>query len=359
MAATDRNESNGVTVRLDEGLLANPGRLTRLGCSLVKSGEGAKAVALAEWLQQARPEDPEVAHAARTILSFDVPTWHGQMLNDQARNEAYARAIARAVRPGMRVLDIGAGSGLLAMMAARAGAAEVISCEVDTALAKTAQSIVATNGYGDRIRVLAKHSVDLDGDRDMGGKADMIITETFSDDLLTEGALRSLAHAKAELAKPGATVLPSGAKVRVALASHPSEPGWALGDVAGFDLSLFARHAPLHRRMMPDNKKLVLKSDPADLFEFDFAGEIRAGQHHAQVDLVSHGGDVNGIVQWIRLELDDQNAYENMPGKPSCWGVFFHPFARALRTEAGERVPIAAGHDNDRLRLWSMNIARS
>ena len=42
---------------------------------------------------------------------------------------AYDAALRRAIRPGCRVLEIGTGSGLLAMMAARAGAAQVVTCE--------------------------------------------------------------------------------------------------------------------------------------------------------------------------------------------------------------------------------------
>lgn len=62
-----------------------------------------------------------------------VPRWHWEMLHDEERAELYDRAIRRAVAsdPGSLVLDIGAGSGLLAMMAARAGARQVVACEGD------------------------------------------------------------------------------------------------------------------------------------------------------------------------------------------------------------------------------------
>ena len=96
--------------------------------------------------------------------------WHYAMLNDVARNDAYDGAIRRAVgtlnekgaekeeaevagagagaavgsvltHPPL-VLDIGSGSGLLAMMAARAGAECVVSCEAGKPLAKAATEIV-------------------------------------------------------------------------------------------------------------------------------------------------------------------------------------------------------------------------
>ena len=66
---------------------------------------------------------------------------HRDMLHDTDRNEAYARAIAEAVRRIRNssdsepyAVDIGAGSGLLGLIAARAGAA-VTAFEVVPALA--------------------------------------------------------------------------------------------------------------------------------------------------------------------------------------------------------------------------------
>lgn len=41
------------------------------------------------------------------------------MLNDWERNDAFYRALKSLVRPGAFVIDIGAGTGLLGMMAAR------------------------------------------------------------------------------------------------------------------------------------------------------------------------------------------------------------------------------------------------
>ena len=52
---------------------------------------------------------------------------HRLMLADAERMRAYQQAIAARVRPGQRVLDLGTGTGVLAMWAAQAGAEVVAS----------------------------------------------------------------------------------------------------------------------------------------------------------------------------------------------------------------------------------------
>ena len=53
------------------------------------------------------------------------------MLNDVDRNRSYEAGIEAAIREGggRTVLDLGAGTGLLSLMAARAGAERVYACE--------------------------------------------------------------------------------------------------------------------------------------------------------------------------------------------------------------------------------------
>ena len=54
---------------------------------------------------------------------------HRNMLTDKVRMSLYAEAIPAVVKSGDAVLDIGTGSGVLALLSIRAGASKVYAVE--------------------------------------------------------------------------------------------------------------------------------------------------------------------------------------------------------------------------------------
>ena len=54
---------------------------------------------------------------------------HRQFLEDAVRLDAFSRAIAEVVRPGHVVVDLGSGTGVLGLLACRAGASRVYSVD--------------------------------------------------------------------------------------------------------------------------------------------------------------------------------------------------------------------------------------
>lgn len=82
-----------------------------------------------------------VQESLESILNYAVDRWHFRMLNDGTRNTAFAEAIQASIgallksskgqqKASITVLDIGAGTGILSMLAARAGADRVYGVEV-------------------------------------------------------------------------------------------------------------------------------------------------------------------------------------------------------------------------------------
>lgn len=339
-------------VKLDRSLSA--AQLVRLGCALMTAGKGAQAVAIVERALEDHRDDPEWREAARAVLSHGVPGFHRSMLADAVRNDAYARAIRETVRPGDVVLDIGAGSGLLAMMAAQAGAGRVVACEANPALAATARRIVELNGFADRIEIVAEKSTALGRSGALAEGADVIVSEIFSHTLLDEGAIESLNDGMKRLVRPGARIIPASASVEVALVDYDGEVMPPVDRVAGFDLSAFDRHMPAAMTVPTKSRHLHLRSLASSLFDLDFTRGEAPAEGRRALALESFGGRVTGIVQWIALQLAEGVAFENAPARDrwSHWPCVVYPFDSPLETSEGEEVRIEGWHDALRLRIW-------
>jgi tetratricopeptide (TPR) repeat protein len=162
-----------------------------LGSLYKEAGRTRDAVVAFRRAVELQPDYAVAQENLRATYGDVVPSWHFAMMNDAPRNAAYD-AVLRRVAAGKRVLDIGTGAGLLAMMAARAGAADVVTCEMVDLVADHAREIIALNDLADKIKVIGKSSTRLAVGHDLDARADVIVTETFSSGLIGEGVLATL-----------------------------------------------------------------------------------------------------------------------------------------------------------------------
>lgn len=145
--------------------------------------------------------------------SDDAPTapklasWHFAMVNDRVRNDAIERSIAALDLAGKTVVEIGAGTGLVALLFARHGAARVITCEMNPHLAETARQIVSATPYADRIVVVEGSSGAAIDAGLVPPEHDIIFTETLDCGTVGEGFL-AIADDVQRLAGPRTIVMP-------------------------------------------------------------------------------------------------------------------------------------------------------
>ena len=198
------------------------------------------------------PEDAEVRG-----YGFDNPRPHIEMLDDVTRTSRFIEAVEATVRPGDVVVDVGTGTGILAMAAARAGAEHVYAIEAG-AIAEQAEQVVATNGFSDVITVLRGWSTSLT----LPQRADVLVTETIGSDPLDERIVEIVTDARERLLSPDARIVPSrvsvlGTAVEVpeaAIATNVYTPGctrrWQ--DAYGFDFRpLLTPERRLHDHRIP------------------------------------------------------------------------------------------------------------
>jgi protein arginine N-methyltransferase 1 len=129
---------------------------------------------------------------------------YGMMMSDRARNEALARAIRAAVRPGDVVVDVGSGVGFLSILAAKAGAARVYALEA-TGWADVAHHLAERNGVAGIIRFEKRG---LSFDWEPPERADVILSETLGFTALDEGFRGTMADARDRMLRPGGRLVP-------------------------------------------------------------------------------------------------------------------------------------------------------
>ena len=138
-----------------------PLNLARFSMVLWERQEIEEAQGLAWKAIQLAPYDTRVRFAVQGIVARQIPGWHWGLIRDDRRVQVYAKALSQLVQPGMHVLDIGTGTGILGLLAARAGAEQVTTCEKEPHIAKKAHDIIKQNGWDHKIRVINKHSREL------------------------------------------------------------------------------------------------------------------------------------------------------------------------------------------------------
>src|SRR3989442_247493 len=94
------------------------------------------------------------------------------MIHDRVRTNAYAEALRTSVNPNSVVLDIGTGSGMLALLACKAGARRVYAIEVSDAI-QVGRELAAANGFAERIEFIQNLSTRLT----LPESADVIVSD--------------------------------------------------------------------------------------------------------------------------------------------------------------------------------------
>ena len=139
-------------------------------------------------------------------------------LRDTRRTTTFRDAIVRTVKPGDVVLDAGAGSGILAFFAARAGARKVYAVEVDAALCGRLRANAELNGLGSVVEVICADVRDVT----LPEPIDVVVAEMIETWLLDELQLPALnALRRSGVVGPHTAVIPGRYEAFIAFGSLP------------------------------------------------------------------------------------------------------------------------------------------
>ena len=346
-------QTQGAVAGIRDGM--ELGEFLRWGRDLHHQGRYEDAARAFELILGMDADNQEALIGRNRAVRRSVPRWHWEMLHDEERAELYDRAIRQAVAsaPEALVLDIGAGSGLLAMMAARAGAREVVACEGQPSVAETAARVVRVAGYDDAVGVVAKMSTRMTVPGDLPRRAGLLVTEIVDCGLLGEGILGTIAHAREHLLAPDATIMPSRGRIIAQLIeSEPLHRKNHVGKLYGFDLAPFNRLSTLEyfdsRLHRHEHRTL---SEPMTVFEFDFYTADARPQRTELTVQPTAAGKMHAVAFWFEMELLPGIVVDNAPGHDSHWKQAIQCLPVPLHVQPDLPVSLVAAHDGECVRF--------
>ena len=168
---------------------------------------------------------------------------HQVMLGDVSRLRAYDAAIARAVRPGDVVVNVGAGTLILSLMALRHGARHVYALEADPEMAAVARKVAGRNRLGGRLTLVQGDARAVR----LPEKADVLVAEMMGnlgpEEEMAE-ILRDVARANL---RPGGQVIPRRLVTHSRRSSSTTRAGASGGTTSGAARSARSRSSPRRR----------------------------------------------------------------------------------------------------------------
>jgi hypothetical protein len=271
---------------------------------------------------------------------FKDPAVHEGMLLDKARCDAYAAAIARVVRPGDVVVDLGAGTAFLSLLALKAGARHVYAIEM-SGIADVAAQVIAANNAGDRITLVRKKSTAVA----LPERADVLVSETFSImGFDTEHMIAFLADARTRLLKPDARMIPLASDTCVMPIQTDAFGVGALPKALhGLDFTPLrsACYTPRSIRVEASGRPFVALADPVRRWHLEFAADPVTPRAEKFEFRILRDGRLDGFLGWFEGLLAPGVTLSNSPFEPpTSWSQIYFPLIDQPVVRAGDVLSV-------------------
>ncbi len=267
---------------------------------------------------------------------------HRWMLHDEVRNEAYRQTLRAAVKEGDRVLDMGAGTGFLSILAAQAGAGKVYAVE-RTAIAEMAVRLIERNGVSDRVTVIQSNLEEAD----LPEKVDVLVSEWMGGIGVDENMLAPLVMARDRWLKPGGTIIP--ARVTAVLAPAAVEDlddermHWR-SKPHGVDLSELANDLgeDAHMSQMALSASDLL-APPQSMWSHDaYTCTLEEADRSFVAVLeftAARAGKLNCLLAWFDADMGHGISLTTSVASPAThWGRFLFPAREGIDVAPGDKI---------------------
>jgi type I protein arginine methyltransferase len=285
---------------------------------------------------------------------------YASMVEDRIRMDAYLAALRGAITPGCTVLDIGTGTGAMAILAVRAGAGRVVAVEPSDAI-HVARQVAAANGCADRIEFIHGLSTQVE----MPIAADVIVSDLRGVIPLLGAHIPSIIDARERFLAPGGTLIPMRDTLWCALVDAPALYAKHFRGTEsrpyGLDMSRVSEIlSHTWRKGGVGAEQLV--STPGCWGVLEYAS-IASPDVSRRVSLaVERDGAAHGLSLWFDAEISTDAGFSNAPGQPEAiYGQAYFPFPRPVSLLRGDRAEItlrAKLVGDDYVWWWSSLVER-
>ncbi|RHZ56744.1 hypothetical protein CDV55_105293 [Aspergillus turcosus] len=241
----------------------------------------------------------------RYFTSYDHHGIHEEMLKDDVRTRSYRDSIYqnRHIFKDKVVLDVGCGTGILSMFAAKAGAKHVIGVDMSSIIEK-AREIVAVNGLSDKITLLQGKMEEV---QLPFPTVDIIISEWMGYFLLYESMLDTVLYARDRYLAPGGKIFPDKATMYLAAIEDGEYKDDKIGfwdNVYGFDYSPMKEIA-LTEPLVDTVEVKALVTDPCSIITFDLYTVTKADlSFRVPFSLpVKRSDFIHAIIAWFDIDF--------------------------------------------------------
>lgn len=274
--------------------------------------------------------------------------YHRTLIADRVRNRALFAALKAVIRKGETVVaDIGAGTGLIGLMAARLGAKHVYLYEM-AEVAAVAAEVLKQN----RVRnceLMPCSSLEMvDPPR-----ADVVISETLGNYAFEENMIETLADARARHLKSGGTIIPQRVRQFVApvIADRVDRElrAWSgVGDDLGVAIDLgVAQRMSLNNIYVRTLRPSELLEDGASAVEWDAiefnSGRRMSGNRSGEASFrIGSDTSIYGLAVWWEAELVEGVVLSTAPdAEATHWEQLYFPLLTPMRCQGGETLKVS------------------
>jgi protein arginine N-methyltransferase 1 len=261
--------------------------------------------------------------------------YHRTLIADRVRNAAFEAALRAVIQKGVTtVADIGTGTGLLALMAAKLGAREVFLYEA-AEVAGVAAKVLKANGARN-CHLIPCHSTEMVDPP----KVDVVVSETLGNYALEEHVIATLADAKKRFLKPGGVLIPRRIEQFVApVISDRVQAEFAAWDATGFDLSVAKMMSLNNIYVRTFGAKELHEAKAWDSIELGTDGRsARKGEANWKLKAAT---TVYGFATWWSAELTPGILLSTAPDAPRThWEQLYFPLLQPIAAKAGDTIAV-------------------